>query len=144
MPRIFGMNIIAVIVAAIALFMTGFVFYGLLFTELWTGLWDFTPEKLAEMEAAGSGGMAFGFLISLATAFFLSVALKKMGKTELLDAIKGAIFLWLGFAVPTMAYDTVYAAQPLMLLVLDSAHLLVGFVIAATVLTFMDGVAVKD
>lgn len=144
MPRILGTNIIAVLVAAIALFMTGFVFYGLLFTDLWIGLWAFTPEKMAEMDAAGPGGMVFGFLISLATAFFLSVALKKMGKKELMDAIKGALFLWLGFAVPTMAYDTVYAGQPLMLLVLDSAHLLVGFVIAAAVLTFMDGVAVKD
>lgn len=67
-----------------------------------------------------------------------------MGKTALIDAIKGAVFLWLGFAIPTMAYDIVYAAQPLMLLVIDGAHLLVGFVVAAAVLTAMDGVDVKD
>ena len=144
MPRILGTNIIAVLVAAIALFMVGFVFYGLLFTDLWISLWAFPPEKMAEMEAAGPAPMAFGFLISLTTAFFLSAALKKMGKTELMDAIKGAVFLWLGFTVPTMAYDIVYAAQPVMLLVIDGAHLLVGFVVAAAVLTFMDGVAVKD
>ena len=43
-----------------------------------------------------------------------------------------------------MSYDIVYALQPLMLLVLDGAHMLTGFLIMSILLTVLDKVAVKD
>jgi hypothetical protein len=144
MPRILGLNIIAVLVAAIGMFFVGFVFYGLLFTSQWVALWGFSEADLAAMAEAGNMPMIFGFLISLATAFFIGLALKALKANDLMPAVINSVFLWAGFAVTTLAYDIVYAAQPFALLALDGAHLLVGFILAAVILTAMDGVLVKD
>lgn len=144
MPRIFGVNIIAWLVSAIALYFVGFIVYGLLFSDLWVGLWGFTPEQLEAAAASGGLSMAIGFVISLATALFIGIALKAFGAATMKDALMRALLLWAGFAVTTLAYDTVYAMQPVMLLILDAAHLLVGFLVVAAILTAMDKVAVKD
>ena len=47
MPRILGLNIIAVIVATLAFYMLGALWYGALFSDLWVGLWGFTEAQLA-------------------------------------------------------------------------------------------------
>ena len=144
MPRIFGVNIIAWLVSAVALYFVGFVFYGLLFSEAWVSLWNFSPEQIEAAEAAAGPSMALGFVISLATAFFIGLALKKFGAEGLVPVTRKAVFLWAGFVVTTLAYDTVYALQPVMLLVIDSAHLLVGFIVVAVLHDLLDGVMSKD
>jgi len=144
MPRILGLNIIAVIVATLAFYIIGAIWYGALFADLWSGLWNFTEADRAAAEAAAGPSMALGFVITLTTVVFLGLALKALGATGLAGAIKWAVFLWAGFVLTSMAYDTAYAMQPVMLLVLDGAHTLVGFVAVAAILTAMDGVAVKD
>lgn len=143
MPRIFGVNLIAWLASAVALYFVGFIFYGLLFADLWVGLSGFTEAEIAAMEGAAPVGMVLGFVISLVTTLFLGIALKAFGATSMGAAMRKAVLLWAGFAVTTMAYDTVYGGEPLMLLVLDSAHLLVGFVAAAAVQVLLDGVGAK-
>jgi hypothetical protein len=144
MPRIFGLNPLAVLVAAIVFYFVGFIVYGLLFSELWVGLWGFTEAELAAAETAAGPSMALGFVLTVVFTGFLGYALKALKADSLTSAIKWSVFLWAGFVVTTLAYDTVYALQPVMLLVLDAAHNLVGFVLMAVVLTAMDKIAVKD
>ena len=144
MPRIFGLNIIAVLVSAIALFFVGFLFYGVFFEELWVGLQGLTEAQLLEGEEHMAIGMFHGFLISLTTAIFIGLALERFGGEGMMSAIKSAVLLWAGFAATTLAYGFVYAMQPFMLFVLDASHLLVGFVVVAVVQTLLDGVAVKS
>jgi len=144
MPRIFGLNIIAVLVSAIALFFVGFLFYGVLFTDLWVGLQGFTDAQMLAADENMAAGMLHGFLLSLVTAIFIGLALARFGSDSMMSAIKSAVLLWAGFAVTTLAYDFVYAMQPFMLLVLDASHLLAGFIVVAIVQTALDGVAVKS
>ena len=144
MPRILGLNLIAVLASAIALFFVGFLFYGLLFQELWIGLQGFTDAQLAEAAEHQGVGMLHGFLISLVTAIFVGLALRRFGSDGMMPAIQSALLLWAGFAVTTLAYGFVYAMQPFMLFVLDASHLLVGFVVVAVVQTALDGFAVKS
>ena len=144
MPRIFGLNIIAVLVSAIALFFVGFLFYGILFAELWVELQGLTDAQMLAAEENTLIGMFHGFLISLATAIFIGLALERFGGDGMMSAIKSAVLLWAGFAVTTLAYGLVYAGQPLMLFVIDASHLLVGFVVVAVVQTALDGVGVKS
>ncbi len=144
MPRIFGLNIIAVVASAIALYFVGFLFYGLFFIDLWVGLHEFSEAQMLAANENMAFGMLEGFLLSLATAGFIGVVLKRFGADGMMPAIKGAVLLWAGFAVTTLAYDLVYAMQPWMLFVLDASHLLVGFVVVAVVQTALDGVGVKS
>ncbi|WP_339746504.1 DUF1761 domain-containing protein [uncultured Maricaulis sp.] len=144
MPRIFGLNIIAVLVSAIALYFVGFLFYGLFFADLWIGLQGFTEAQILEADEHMALGMVHGFLISLVTATFIGLALKRFGADGMMPAIQGAVLLWAGFALTTLAYGFVYAMQPFMLFVLDGSHLLVGFIVVAAVQTALDGVGVKS
>ncbi|RKR03235.1 DUF1761 domain-containing protein [Maricaulis maris] len=144
MPRIFGLNIIATLVAGIAFWMVGALFYGVLFAELWLGLWGFTAADEPRMEAAAGLSMGLGFLLSIVFAGVLGFTLKALKADGMVSAIKWAIFLWAGFVITTMSYDILYALQPVMLLVLDGAHTLTGFVVMAVLLTVLDKTAVKD
>ncbi|MEA1941562.1 MAG: DUF1761 domain-containing protein [Pseudomonadota bacterium] len=144
MPRILGLNIIAVIVATLAFYGLGAVWYGAIFSDLWTGLWNFTDAQMTAAEAAAGPAMALGFVNTLVTVVFLGLALKALNADKMSSAIKWAVFLWAGFAVTTMMYDIAYAMQPVMLLVLDGAHLLIGFVLAAVLLTVMDRVGARS
>ena len=144
MPRIFGLNMIATLVAGLAFWMVGALFYGALFADLWMGLWGFGPADEARMEASMGMTMGIGFLLSLVFAGVLGFALKALKADDMMSAIKWAIFLWAGFVVTTMSYDMIYALQPVLLLVLDGVHTLTGFIIMAALLTVLDKVAVKD
>ncbi|WP_323763223.1 DUF1761 domain-containing protein [Maricaulis sp.] len=144
MPRIFGLNIIATLVAGAAFWMVGALFYGVLFADLWMGLWGFGPADEARMEGSMGITMGLGFLLSVIFAGFLGFTLKALKADGMMSAIKWAVFLWAGFVVTTMSYDIIYALQPVMLLVLDGAHTLTGFVVMAALLTVLDGVAAKN
>jgi len=143
MPRIFGLNAVGVLISAIAFYMVGFVFYGVIFQSIWVELWNFTEAETAAMGENATLSMAMGFVISVFSAVFIGLALKMFGTTDLNSALRKAIFLWAGFAFPTLAYDSVYAGQSATLLAIDAAHLLVGFMVAAAIQTLMDGVGSK-
>ena len=136
MPRILGLNAVGVLVSAIVFFLIGFVFYGIIFQELWMGAMGIEPDPEVGVDTVELGK---GFLISLTTAIFLGLALKKMGASDLMSALKKSAFLWLGFAVTTLAYGLLYSGYPPILFVLDSAHLLTGFLAMAAIQTLMDG-----
>ncbi|MHA6289651.1 DUF1761 domain-containing protein [Maricaulis sp. CAU 1757] len=144
MPRIFGVNLIAWLVASVVAYFVGFIFYGLLFTDLWVGLWGFSEAELQAAEAGAAIGMIGGFVITLATALAIGIALRALDAMTLGPAIKWAVFLWAGFVITTMAYDIAYASQPFMLLVLDGAHTLVAFIAMAAALVLLDGVGAKS
>ncbi|MFY0639007.1 DUF1761 domain-containing protein [Maricaulis maris] len=144
MPRIFGLNILATLVAGLAFWMVGALFYGVLFADLWMGLWGFDEADLARMETAMGMTMGIGFLLSIIFAGVLGFALKALKADGMMGAIKWAVFLWAGFVVTTMSYDMIYALQPVMLLIVDGAHTLTGFIVMAALLTVLDGVAAKD
>ena len=143
MPRLFGLNPLGVIVSGLAFWMIGFVFYGVIFAETWNQLWGFSPEQVeAAMENAALP-MTAGFLLSIFSAVMIGLAMKMLSASDMGGAIKAAGFLWIGFALPTLAYDSIYAAQPLALLAIDGGHLLVGYVAMAAIQQLMDGIGVK-
>ncbi len=144
MPRIFGVNLAGWLVSGLAFWMLGFVFYGILFTDLWTSLWGWDPVELEAAAAEASAlPMVIGFFISLFSALAVGVANIRMGATDLVSAVKNAVFLWAGFSLLTLSYDSVYAMQPVMLVVLDGSHILLGFILIAVIQSLMDGVGSK-
>lgn len=45
MPRLFGLNIITTLIAGIAFWMLGYIWYGVIFSESWEALQNFTPKQ---------------------------------------------------------------------------------------------------
>ncbi|MFC7290036.1 DUF1761 domain-containing protein [Hirschia litorea] len=159
MPRIGGINVVGVLLATIAFYMVGFVFYGLVFQAEWTaqtlamsGVADLdsirqmTPERLesawyeAFPDANPGLSMGLGFVTTLITVTVLAIILRQLtsGASTIMSYAGLACLLAIGFSVTTLAYDHIYAAKPLTLLWIDSGHLIIGYVISAVILSFFD------
>jgi hypothetical protein len=135
-------NYIAVILAAIAGFIVGAVWYSVLFAKPWMAATGVTEAEIEARRAAGTapsivpllGGSIVGNLIM---AFVLSVVLHSMmGSLTMGSALLAAFLIWLGFVVTVMAVNNAFEMRKAMLTVINGAHWLVvllvmGVVIAA-------------
>lgn len=127
-----GINWLAVIVAAVAIYAIGFVIYGLLVPpEWWMSASGITQEQI---EALGAARMPFGVVMPLMTAIFLAV-LFKLGKVaDGATGAKWAVVVAMASAIPTLLYGWVYGVGPFDVTLIDSGHLLLGHVTAGAIL----------
>ena len=155
MPKIAGVNLLGILLAAIAMFFVGFIWYGVLFTEPWMGAnglffadeskqvmqW-LTADGLQSVQAdAGPNPMVmlWGFVLSLVLSFGLGWHMKQKGITQLGTAILFGLWLSLLIGVPLMAYDTVYTPYgSFMGLFVDGSHTVATFLAACAVLSFFN------
>ncbi|MEO9969292.1 MAG: DUF1761 domain-containing protein [Hyphomonadaceae bacterium] len=138
MPRLGGVNLVGVLLAAIAIYFVGFLWFGVLFHDIWQAANGYSLEQL---EASFDPLIVFGggFLIPLILAFGIGWLLKKTGTTGLGPSIAFGAMLAILFAAPVLGYSFVYNIihSPTDLL-LDISHSFVGFVVGAAVLSFFD------
>ena len=155
MPRLAGVHLLGLILAAVAIFFVGFIWYGLLFTEPWmnaNGLF-FADEAKTTMQWLTASGietvsadagpdpkvLGLGFVLSLVLAFGLGWHMKQKGITKLTTAVLFALWLSLLIGVPLMAYDLVYAPGfHIAGFLVDASHTVVSFIAAAAVLSLFD------
>lgn len=131
-----GVNTLGVFLAALTIFMTGFVFYAVLFQELWL---EAMGISMAEAEAGGEPGwMAAGFLISLAIALGLSMLLAWRNWPGLGGAAACGAAAAILFGAAVEGYDLVYTPEHSWTLFwIDSLHHVVGWTLAAMVLSLL-------
>ena len=127
-----GINWLAVIVAAVAIYAVGFVIFGLLVPpDTWMAWEGDTAEEIAKV---GDSRMPFGVVMPLLTATFMAVIFKW---AQIAGASKGAKWgavIALASAVPAEMYAWVYGTGLLEITLVDSAHLLLGHVVAGAIL----------
>jgi len=122
--RAAGINWLAVIVAAVAFYLIGFLIYGMLVPEeTWLQMSGMTPEQLKDI---GADRMPFGILMPLATAVFMAMLFKWAGVAGASRGIQWGAVIALASAVPTVWYGWVYGPSMVSGALLDSAHLLIG------------------
>ena len=155
MPKIAGVNPLGGLLAAVAMFFVGFIWYGVLFTEPWmaaNGLFftDASKETMQWLTASGletvsrDAGpnptvMLWGFVLSLVLSFGLGWHMKQKSISKLGTAALFGLWMGLLIGVPLMAYDTVYTPYgSLMGLFVDGSHTVVTFVAACVALSLFD------
>ncbi len=126
-----GINWLAVIAAAVAFYVIGFLIYGMIVPEE-------TQMALSGMteadKAVAETRMMFGVAMPIAAAVFTAVLFKW---AEVAGTSKGAqwgMLIALAAAVPTVWYGWVYGAMPTEMSLIDSAHLLLGHIAVGAVL----------
>jgi hypothetical protein len=123
-----GINWLAVIVAAIAIYVIGFIIYGILVPEeAMSGMTD--AEKATAMSR-----MMYGPLMPILTAAFMAVLFKWGQVADAMAGIKWAVVIGLASAVPTILYGWVYGGLPTDMTMVDCAHLLLGHIAAGAIL----------
>lgn len=130
--RIAGMNALAILAAAIAIYAVGFVIYGMLMDpQVWMASSRISKE---EIDAVGMSRMPYGAVLPLVTAIGMGILFKWANVSGLANGVKwGALVACLS-ALPAIWYGWVYGVGDLYAPMLDSAHLLIGHSIAGAIL----------
>ena len=130
----FDVNLVAVLVAAIANFIIGFMFHGPLFGKTWMRLANVTPtgnEKLSDMY-----GQMFWNLVSNFVAAYVLAAVYMMTGEGVAHGLIIAFWLWLGFIVTSSSAEVIWMKRSAKLWIFEMtsslvAMLAMGAIIAA-------------
>ncbi len=135
-----AVNYLAIIVAAIVIFILGGLWYSpILFAKKWIALQGRTVEQ--ERAQAASANMPVMYLSAFVTAFLtawvMAYLIAHMGAITEINAGHGAMFgsiCWLGFAAPTSYATAIFSGKPKQLWLIDTSYNLVSFVLAGIIL----------
>lgn len=126
-----GINWVAVLAAAVAFYVIGFLIYGIIIPEeTFMAMSGITDEQMA----AAQSRMPFGVLMPIATAVFLSVLFKWAAVDSSAKGGQWGLVVALASAVPTVWYGWVYGGLPAGMTLIDSGHLLLGHIVAGAIL----------
>ena len=128
------LNPVGIIVASLAFYFVGFLWYGFLFSDAWMGAHGVTAE---DAKGESPVWMAGGFLITVVQVIGLAIVLRWKGAASPTAAATTAATLWCFFALPFSLYNYIYLpSHGAILLQVDASHLLVGWIVAAITLSF--------
>lgn len=133
-----AVNYLAVVVAAVAAFVFGAVYYGAL-GKPWMKAARIDPAS-AKMSAAL---FATSFVAELVMAFVLSLVINAfgMGTTTLVGGLVSGFVVWLGFLATTMAVNHRYQGFGWDLTVIDGLHWLGVALVMGAVIGWFGGAA---
>ncbi|MEY2943682.1 MAG: hypothetical protein RLY97_1696 [Pseudomonadota bacterium] len=130
--RVAGLNLVAVLGAAVAIYMLGFVIYGLLVTpDSWMAMAGISKEAA---DAVGMTRMPFSPLMPLATAIGMAVLFQWANVSGAGNGAKWGLLVAMLSALPALWYGWVYGVAPVSGTLLDSGHLLAGHALAGAIL----------
>ncbi len=132
-----GMNGYAIVLAAAASFMFGWLWYGVLFSGAWLEACGKSPE-----EVKGTPG-ATPFIISFVGLVIMACVLAgvlrhiaALGVTMRSGAVTGA-FMWLGFVITTMTVNNAFRGAKRQLTLIDGGHWLGVLILQGAILGWL-------
>jgi hypothetical protein len=128
-------NYLAVIVASLAHWLIGALWYGALFGNKWIELMGWDQQRVAQIQQQGAAKpMITSLFGTLLTTLAQAVIFARAEVKTWLDGLKIAAFIWLGF-VAVIGMDTVlYEERKYLLYQINSGYHLVGLLVAGAVL----------
>jgi hypothetical protein len=128
-------NYPAVLVAAVAHFIIGGLWYGLLFGNKFVELIGWSPEKLKAMESHNPAKqMIIAFLTGLLLVYILAHFIDYTGARTAVDGLQTAFWLWLGFVATTQLATVIFEERRLGLYLLNVGYEFVGCAVAGIIL----------
>ena len=128
-------NYLAVLVAAIAHFLIGGLWYGLLFGNKFVELIGWSPEKLQQMENHNpTKEMVLAFLLAVILVFVMAHFIQYTRARTIFEGIQTAFLLWLGFVATTQFATVMFEERNLGLYLLNIGYQLVACSIAGVIL----------
>jgi hypothetical protein len=135
-----AINYLAVLVAAIVIFMLGGLWYSpVLFAKRWIALQGRTEEQMRAQAASANMPLMYisAFICSLIIALVMAHIMAHMASVMPVGPAHGAAFgfmLWLGFVAPTSYATALFSGTPKQLWLINSMYNLVSFVLAGIIL----------
>jgi hypothetical protein len=128
--RVMGHNVFAIVVAAIAIWLIGFLIYVVLFSEQWM-----TWMQLTEAEkTADNGRMPFMVVMPFLQAIGLSLAVKWRNAPGWMGGLVTGVLMAVCFSIAARMYGWVYSFELSELFGLDSVHFVLTHAVAGAIL----------
>jgi len=136
-----GVNYFAIVVAAIAAWITGALWYGILGRQ-WVAALGKTMEAFKQEQAEKIGRptamvpFLLAFVANLVMAWTLAEVIGHLGtgQVTIRNGVISGFFLWLGFVVTTMAVNNAFSGRKVMLTIIDSGHWLAALIVAGAII----------
>ena len=129
----FGVNYLAIVVAAVVALVIGFIWYSpRVFGSRWMAYLGTTQAQLGN---PGPSGMAVGVVASLLNAWVIAVLSLNLGGKSLTDGILLGALAWLGFMATITAAQISFEKKSWGLWVLNNAHNLLVQVLMGAIVT---------
>lgn len=123
-----GINYLAVLVAAVAGFAFGALWYGLLGKQWMAAL------GITEQPKPSPGPFLTAFICQLVMAGMLAGVIGHLGEISITRSLLSALFVWFGFVVTTMTVNHRFQSQRWLLTLIDGAHWLGVLVVMGMVI----------
>ena len=131
-----GISYLAVFLAAIAGFLVGMAWYGIL-GEKWMAALGKSKDELMPDGKPPVATMATSFVCELVMAWVLAGLIGHIGAATVRGGIITAFFVWLGFVATTQLVNHRYGRFPLSLTIIDAGHWLAVLVAMGIVIGFI-------
>ena len=129
-----SINYLAILAAAVASWMAGGAWYGVL-AKQWMAALGWTEE---DVKSPGGkmpmGPMITSFVAEIIMALVLLGLLSHMKVAGVQIALMVAFLIWLGFVVTTIAVNNAFSKRSIMLTTIDSGHWLLVLMVQGIVL----------
>jgi hypothetical protein len=137
MPKFFGNSVLSLLLASIAFYVLGVLWYGFLFADSWMHLTGTTGAEIAvRNKELGAMMYIWGMLITLVQVLGIAAVLNWAGASRLLTCVKIAVMLAIMLVLPVISHDAIYEGVSIHMVGLDFLHLLLGYTMVAIILSF--------
>jgi len=125
-------NWVAIVIAAIAQFIIGWIWYGPLFGKTWMSMMGMSQQSMSREGMRKT--MTLTFIGSLVTAAVLSMLVGWMGAKTLSAGIAAGFWAWLGFVATVTLGGVLFAKMSWNLYILNNAYQLVSLAVMGAIL----------
>jgi len=136
--NVMGVNLLSVLVAAIATMVLGFLWYSpMLFAKPWMVLMGYDPNDkagLEEMRKSAGKSYAVSFLASLLSAFVLAKIIHVSTVNTALYGMKIGFAIWLGFVATVQLTEVLFAKKPAKLYLINTGYQFVCYLAMGAIL----------
>ena len=126
-------NWLSILVASIAYFGLGAIWYSALFGKQWIRHHKINVND-PEMKKNAAGIMFTSFILMVVAVFCLSLLIYRLGLHEISSGVKIGLYTGAGFAATATSIGYLYTKKPFALHLIDGLYHVCGYIIAAIIL----------
>ncbi len=132
-----AVNYLAVLVAALASMVIGFLWYSpVLFGKPWTKLMGWSEKQMKEKSSQMGPAYLIMLVSSLVMAYVLAHLVSYLGVKVWQDALMLAFWTWLGFIATTGLSSVLWEGKPVKLYLINVGYSLADLIAMAMILTY--------
>ena len=128
-----GMNYLAVIVAALAGFGVGAVWYGV-FGKAWLDALGKSEDDIKGSGAAQALPFVTGLVADLVMAIMLAGLMGHLGNISIHGGLITGLFVWVGFVITTMGVNHAFSGASPKLTAIDGGHWLAVLLVMSAII----------